>query len=385
MPVIDGTQWMGGAIYVRNAIYCLASLPAERQPVVRLIGNVDPASDYVRELAGFRFVEAPRLEIGRTERVWSRLSGHLPKALGLGPKELRGIDLTFPTFGPPPPGATPLHWIPDFQHIALPQFFTPQERAQRDQGIRDIAEKPGLLVLSSEAAAADFRAFAPEARVDVAIWRFCTVLTANEEGGANPHQAHGLPERYIYLPNQFWAHKNHVVAFQALASLGARGIRPVLVCTGQEDDRRNPKHMPMLRTMLAEHGLQDQVRFLGLIPRADQIEVFRRASFVLQPSLFEGWSTVVEDAKALGRPILLSSLPVHREQVEEAGDDFESMLFDPHDAEGLAALIEAAWSRYPAGERPDDALRARQAAERRRTAAAERLLAIFHRARDGRG
>ena len=35
---------------------------------------------------------------------------------------------------------------------------------------------------------------------------------------------------------------------------------------------------------------------------------------MVQPSLFEGWSTVVEDAKALNKFIFLSDLDVHKEQ-----------------------------------------------------------------------
>ena len=40
----------------------------------------------------------------------------------------------------------------------------------------------------------------------------------------------------------------------------------------------------------------------------------RQSVAVLQPSLFEGWSTTVEEAKSIGKTILLSDIPVHREQ-----------------------------------------------------------------------
>jgi hypothetical protein len=35
---------------------------------------------------------------------------------------------------------------------------------------------------------------------------------------------------------------------------------------------------------------------------------------VLQPSQFEGWSTVIEDARSVGRPVIASDFPVHLEQ-----------------------------------------------------------------------
>jgi glycosyltransferase involved in cell wall biosynthesis len=40
----------------------------------------------------------------------------------------------------------------------------------------------------------------------------------------------------------------------------------------------------------------------------------RASAAVLQPSQFEGWSTVIEDARALGKPLIASDFPVHLEQ-----------------------------------------------------------------------
>jgi glycosyltransferase involved in cell wall biosynthesis len=59
-----------------------------------------------------------------------------------------------------------------------------------------------------------------------------------------------------------------------------------------------------------------------------------RASIaVINPSLIEGWSTTVEEAKSLGVPLILSDIPVHREQTQEA------MFFDPRSARSLAETM----------------------------------------------
>ena len=44
---------------------------------------------------------------------------------------------------------------------------------------------------------------------------------------------------------------------------------------------------------------------------------------------------MVEDAKVLDKTILLSDIPVHREQMNE-----KCILFDPHNTEELAELIQ---------------------------------------------
>lgn len=61
----------------------------------------------------------------------------------------------------------------------------------------------------------------------------------------------------------------------------------------------------------------------------------KHAKFLVQPSLCEGWGTVLEDAKVLDKTVLLSDIPVHREQKNE-----KCKLFDPHNPKKLAELIE---------------------------------------------
>jgi hypothetical protein len=65
---------------------------------------------------------------------------------------------------------------------------------------------------------------------------------------------------------------------------------------------------------------------------------------VIQPSLFEGWSTVVEDARCLGKKLILSDFPVHLEQ-----DPPGSVFFDRNSPEQLADLIGEWWEKLSSG------------------------------------
>ena len=60
----------------------------------------------------------------------------------------------------------------------------------------------------------------------------------------------------------------------------------------------------------------------------------RRSLAVIQPSLFEGWSSVVEESRMLGKTIILSDLAVHYEQAP----DF-AVYFDRNNAKDLAEKI----------------------------------------------
>jgi len=137
------------------------------------------------------------------------------------------------------------------------------------------------------------------------------------------------------------------VIFEALRILRDRGVRPIVLCTGRLDDYRDNSYAEVIREALATGALADQVQLLGLIPRHEQIRLMRRAIAIIQPSLFEGWSTVVEDARVLGRPTLLSDIAVHREQNPPG-----ARFFPANSPEALADLLAEAWN-WPGG--PDEA------------------------------
>jgi glycosyltransferase involved in cell wall biosynthesis len=125
-----------------------------------------------------------------------------------------------------------------------------------------------------------------------------------------------------------------------------RGVRPLVLCTGQADDYRDHQYAEKIRAALQDLG--DQVTLLGLLPRARQLALMRRALAIIQPSRFEGWSTVVEDCRALGRPMLLSDLAVHREQNPPG-----ARFFPAESVEALAELLREAWESFAPG--PDEA------------------------------
>jgi glycosyltransferase involved in cell wall biosynthesis len=75
---------------------------------------------------------------------------------------------------------------------------------------------------------------------------------------------------------------------------------------------------------------------LGMVPRQHVIAMMRLCAAIINPSLFEGWSSTVEEARALNTPMLLSDIAVHREQM---GSNAE--YFNPLNVEQLADKMKA--------------------------------------------
>lgn len=228
-------------------------------------------------------------------------------------------------------------WIPDFQHRRMPEFFPAAECAARDRGYGRYAREATIVLLSSEDARRDLAAFAPDSLPRSRVLNFTAGMAASAPAMAlaDLQEKYGFDGPYFHLPNQFWAHKNHRVVIEALAAMMEQGGEaPLVLATGHTRDRRQPDHFAELEKLIAERGVKERFRILGLVPREDLTALMAHAVALINPSFFEGWSTSVEESKSLGLPIILSDIPVHREQAPPAG-----IFFDPASAGALVAAL----------------------------------------------
>lgn len=245
-------------------------------------------------------------------------------------------------------------WIPDFQHVHLPQFFSAKELRRRDNAFRRTLSRNAVVVVSSEDAREDAKAFLPTHKAHLEVLRFHVLPPALHlaVSAESLLQIYGLPKRYLLCANQFWAHKDHHTLFRALA-LAIRCCPDLhLVCTGRLVNSLNADFLETLLRDGSSSGALKHVSLLGFLPRSDQLGLLSTALAVVQPSLFEGWSTVVEDARALGRPLILSDLNVHREQAPE-----EAYFFRRGDYDDLAERLIEVWRRDWPERRSEQELR----------------------------
>lgn len=318
--------WQGGPNYLKNLALAVASVPQARRP--RMVFFVSP--DQVDHLEQYRNI----IPLAHDVRVFD------PAA------QMDDIDVLypFPGKGQAPAGVTRVHWIPDFQHCHLPHLFSEADLAWRNRHFAALAAGSDMVVLSSRAALDDFCRYF-DVRCPTHVLRFATSPEPDWFSG-NPRAVqarYGISGPYLMCCNQFWVHKDHKTLFAALALLRRQGVELPLVCTGAAEDSRHPEYMASLRGMLEDNGLSGQVAILGLIPRSDQIQLLRGARAVVQPSQFEGWSTVIEDCRLLGTSVVYSDIPVHLEQAVPAGIPFRA-----GDAAALADVLGTHWQSWHA-------------------------------------
>jgi glycosyltransferase involved in cell wall biosynthesis len=344
-------RWRGGVIYTHNLVRALSHLPATERPritlfcrsnaelfeeVASLADNVVVYESLLDKIFGdTRFaVLAQRLSSGASAVLLREAAPELAKAARRARVEVVfPVSVAYTRLMP-----TTIAWIPDLQHCFLPEFFSRLARAARDKSFPALLRDPNRhVVFSSRCALEDaIRAYGPPmARTH--ILHFTTVpLPSWFQDPAPVVAKYKLPSSYVILCNQFWIHKDHLTAFRAAAKLKQQGLTVHLVCTGPTQDNRHPEFFPKLKAQIKELGLESQVHILGMIPRDDQMCLVRACKVVLQPSKFEGWSTVIEDARALGKPVIASDFPVHIEQAAPG-----SSFFRMGDADDCAHAISS--------------------------------------------
>lgn len=347
--LFGGNGWTGGLNYLRNLLSAVSETAGVDIHPVLFVAPETPHASLAPLLPWLS--EPPVVVQGWSSRRTVRMNRLVGTAVTqcdrvtLAAYRHHGIDASFQHgawYGTNFPIPT-VGWIADFQHRHLPQMFPWTTRLKRTVGYELLGRCVEVVMVSSDDAARDCARFFPGTRGRIEVVPFAVRIDeqalAVEPRAVADH--HGLPARFIFMPNQLWRHKNHLTVVEALHLLKRRGLSVVVAATGNPRDSRNPDHPAAVLARVREAGLEDEFRFLGLVPYADIVPLMRASIAVLNPSLFEGWSTTVEEAKALGMPLLLSDLAVHREQTKA----HPARYFAPHSAEALADLLAQAWQR----------------------------------------
>ena len=146
-----------------------------------------------------------------------------------------------------------------------------------------------------------------------------------------------LKKNYFYLPNQYWVHKNHKVVLEALVKTIKHGKKDVFIySSGSKEDYRDPQNFQNLFKYVKNNNIKNNYIYLGLIPFIDVMSLIFYSAAVINPSLFEGWSSTVEQAKMYNKKIVLSNINVHREQNPKY-----AFFFNSQDSNKLSNIFQS--------------------------------------------
>jgi glycosyltransferase involved in cell wall biosynthesis len=218
------------------------------------------------------------------------------------------------------PFAYALH---DLQERYYPKNFTHVQRTWRHQIHHALLGRACRVVCESHYVQADIVRFFGVAQDKVAVIAAPPQqqFLAGQDAAvlASARQRLKLPQRFLFYPAQFWGHKNHLRLIEAFRGVVDSFPDVVLVLTGKQRD----EYAAVMHAIEAA-GLSKNVLHLGFIETEDLRSVYRLATALVMPSLFESVSIPIYEAFQVGTPVAASNILAIPEQVGDA-----ALLFDP--------------------------------------------------------
>jgi len=231
-----------------------------------------------------------------------------------------------------------INWVPDFQYLHYPNLWKPNQLKDVYKVHKNWIDKSDMIVVSSYAAKNDLLSLYPEHK-NVEVLHFVSQPEDMKKDNSDLAIDKIFERKFFYLPNQFWLHKNHMVVFKAIKILKEKNLDIQLITTGSKNDYRDGgQHFTQLLNYVKENNLEENIIFLGIVPYSQVFFLMKNSVAIINPSHFEGWSSSVEESKSLDKIIVLSDIPVHREQ-----NPLKGIYFAPDDENRLAEILDLLW------------------------------------------
>jgi glycosyltransferase involved in cell wall biosynthesis len=332
----NDTSWIGGINYLKNLLFANCKLESQKiEAYIFLEINADP--DVVRMFEDYANCILLKYDtpVAFFNKVLTRVTGwnyflnyYLRKYRidAISHSRIDGTGLRTKI----------ICWIPDFQHLHLPQMFSKEELELRNISFRKRIQESDCMIVSSNDALKDCIDFEPSGAGKTKVLHFVSqidsdVYKINPENKRRVFEKFKLPEKFFYLPNQFWKHKNHIVVYKAVAVLKNQGIDVSMVCSGNFKALDNEEYIDSLGQLSKELQIENNIFLLGMITYPEVQFLMRYSVSVINPSYFEGWSSSVEECKSMGKNMIVSDISVHKEQ-----NPPETFYFNPYDENDLA-------------------------------------------------
>jgi glycosyltransferase involved in cell wall biosynthesis len=223
---------------------------------------------------------------------------------------------------------------------ALHQGAGPRGTALR-WGYGRSLRRAGVLAATNEAVAAEV-----VDELGVAPGRVATYRPPTPLGAEAPVAPEGAPARFALHVSDLNPRKNASLLFDLWPGVHARTGVPLVLVGARHGASAD---LDRVRALAAEGVVVD----LGAVGDAELAWLYGHADALLFPSVGEGWGYPVEEAVAVGCPVVTAPVPVLEAEAVRGADGVT--VLDPHDRAAWSAAAEAACGgrpRPPADRRP---------------------------------
>jgi len=344
-------KWLGGFNIIANLISAIQLLPKRKiKPI--LIVNKKFKKKWLKDFKNIRFIKSDLFaNQSLIKRIYNKISilifgksyeyddffkKNNISALShtLIPLGKKSLIKSFP-------------WIPDFQYIHYPENFSLKNRIMKNLNNEICAAHSTKIILSSFDVKNDLKKISLKAYKKCEISSFVFDVPSKKDllSLSKLMKKYKIRSKYFYLPNQYWIHKNHLLVLKSLKEAVKKDSSILIISTGYTDDHRSINYFEKIKEYIDDNNLNNNYIHLGVVPYKNVMSLMFYSVSLINPSKFEGWSSSVEQAKSMGKKIILSNINVHKEQNPHRG-----IYFEPNNFNKLSLIMIKVWKNFSAKE-----------------------------------
>lgn len=147
-----------------------------------------------------------------------------------------------------------------------------------------------------------------------------------------------VDEPYAIANFHFYPHKNFERLIEVFTNIHKVCPDLRLYVTGHK--------APFFDTIKEYSSAKNNIIHLGFLPKDQVLALIRGASFFMSLSKFEGFNMSAAEAGLLGKPLVLSDIPVHRELFSDCAH-FIDLTEDVVDVNGIVDFVRGFESKTP--------------------------------------
>ncbi len=346
-------SWYGGTNVIKNLIYCIKKYSNNKIEPVLFIRKSVKKND-LDEFKSIKIIKTNIFDHNLFFRIWYKIiiilkGRYLPFDLFFEKNNIRVIShinaFAYNFFTGKKSYIKCISWITDFQHVHFPRYFTIKNIILRNFNIFLCQKHSSKILLSSYDAQNDLKKISKTAFEKSVVSQFYYKFDKKKDiiNLSELKKKYDIKKNFFLISNQYWMHKNYDLILISLFYLKKKNkINNILILsTGHNNDLTNKKYFNEIMMLVNNYGLNDNFRYLGLLSYKEVCSLIFYSIALINPSKFEGRNVSVEQARSMGKKIILSNIKVHLEQNPK-----RAIFFNPYDHKNLSKIILNVLNKY---------------------------------------
>ena len=215
-------------------------------------------------------------------------------------------------------------WIPDLQHKVLKKFFKGENYFFREKYVQNEMKNSDKIFVSSYQVKREFKKYYNEDRKIIPLRILSNVKNSKIK-----------LKKYLLFPAQFWEHKNHNFLIKVAKIIKVKNLPIKILFCGKIENFKDKNYFLNINKKIFDLKLNHIITNLGEVSLYKLNQMQNECLALVNPSYYEGWSTINEEARSKLKYIFLSNIKGHKEQ-----NNYGAIYFNLNSPEDFIKKLE---------------------------------------------